>query len=128
MKCDLCSHDKKHAVRVNSWKVCQECSASGILRSAIAAQDNVRQLRDLLANAKGQFESDVQIQITAMDRIKRAQHELDASIDALIPLIAKTSESRIGSRDATDNVGRFETTHPFLVDTSDSKSESAKYA
>jgi hypothetical protein len=53
-----------------------------------------------LADDQGRLESDIRIQLTAMERIKRAQQELDASIDALIPLIAKASESRVGSREA----------------------------
>jgi hypothetical protein len=118
MKCDLCDKDKKQAVRVNAWTVCQDCSASGILHSAIAAQENVKQLRDLLTDAQGRLESDIQRQLIAMNRIKRAQQELDASIDALIPLIANSSESRVGSREAGENVSRFETSHPYLVDES----------
>ena len=127
MKCDLCYKDKKQAVRVNAWTVCQDCSASGILRSAIAAQENVKQLRDLLADAQGRLEADIQIQLTAMNRIKRAQQELDASIDALIPIIAKASESRSGSREASENVNRFETSHPYLVDESKRQADSGDY-
>jgi hypothetical protein len=116
MKCDLCYKDKRQAVRVNAWTVCQDCSASGILRTAIAAQDNVTQLRDLLAEAQVRLESDVRVQRSALERIKRAQQELDASIAALIPLIAKSSESMIGSREASENLTRFRSSHPYLVD------------
>jgi hypothetical protein len=128
MKCDLCYKDKKQAVRVNAWTVCQDCSASGILRSAIAAQENLRQLRDLLVEAQVRLESDMRIQLTAMDRIKRAQQELDASIDALIPLIAMASESRIASRNASENVSSFETSHPYLVEDSQRQSDSDEHA
>ena len=58
------------------------------------------------------------LKLTAMDRVKRIQQELDAAIDALIPLIAKSSESRIGSRVASDSVSEFETLHPNLVEES----------
>jgi hypothetical protein len=116
MKCDLCYKDKRQAVRVNTWTVCHDCSASGILRSAIAAQENVTQLRVLLAAAQLRLEEDIRIQLEAMNRIKRAQEELDASIDALIPLIAKSSDSRLGSRQASENVVEFEASHPYVVD------------
>ena len=116
MKCDLCYKDKRQAVRVNAWTVCQDCSASGILRTAITAQDNVTRLRDLLAEAQVRLESDVRVQRSALDRIKRAQLELDASIDALIPLIARASESMVGSREAGENLTRFRSSHPYLVD------------
>lgn len=125
MKCDLCYKDKKQAVRVNNWTVCHDCSSSTILRSAIAAQENVRKLRDLLEVAQGRQAIDARAQHTATERIKRAQEELKAAIDALIPLVAKASESRIESEAASDNVEKFETAHPYLVDAAERESESA---
>ena len=120
MKCDLCYKDKNHVTRVNSWTVCNDCSSSGVLRTALEAQEKIKQLRVQLTTAELRHESHTKLQLDAADRVKHAQEELDAAVNALIPLLANLTDAGSEKRDSLENVTSFESAHPFLANESKS--------
>lgn len=116
MICDLCNQDRAHAARVNKWTVCNECSSSGPLQTALQAYDAVVKLRQAVKSTHIKDLEGKTLQKYAEHGVRTAQSELEIAINALIPAVAQSAEARARALQALEQLGAFEELHPYLTD------------
>jgi len=116
MICDLCGENRRHVVRVEKWNACNECSAGGPLQAVLAVYDNMVRLRKVVASTAATDVEAESMQKLAENRIGAAQTELAIAINALISVVAKSTEAKLKALHALEELVEFEESHLYLSD------------
>lgn len=93
MTCDLCGASDSAILRVNGWVVCQTCSSNHVMRNALTAKTHLEGLQKGLASADVDAARALTFKKEAEARVIMAIAELEAAINALVPIIAKSAKA-----------------------------------